>query len=69
MSENYISKGSLSVSKTLEDFLTNEVLPGLDISSDHFWDSLEKIIDEFSPRNRDLLCKREDLQEKIDRWF
>ena len=68
MSENYISKGSLSVSKTLEDFLTNEVLPGLDISSDHFWDSLEKIIDEFSPRNRDLLCKREDLQEKIDRW-
>ena len=68
MSENYISKGSLSVSKTLEEFLTNEVLPGLDISSDYFWDSLEKIIDEFSPRNRDLLFKRADLQEKIDRW-
>src|SRR5210317_2153922 len=59
---------SLNISKHLKDFLENEVLDGLDISKEHFWSSFEKIINEFSPRNKALLQKREDLQSQIDAW-
>ena len=68
MSKNYITKGSISVAEELSSFLSTEVLPGLDISEDHFWLSLEKIINEFSPRNKELLNIRESMQEEIDAW-
>ena len=59
---------SLTISNDLKDFLEKEVLRGLDISKEHFWSSFEKIINEFSPRNKALLQKREDLQSQIDAW-
>ena len=68
MADKYIKKGSLSVSTDLELFLKSEVLPGLDLSDEHFWTSLEKIINEFSPRNKELLEIRESMQEQIDAW-
>ena len=68
VSDNYISKGSLSVSIQLDEFLTTEVLPDLNITSDHFWQGLEAIIQEFGPRNRELLGLRETIQQKIDDW-
>ena len=58
----------LTISNHLRDFLENEVLDGLDISKEHFWSSFEKIINEFSPRNKALLDKREDIQSQIDSW-
>ena len=68
MSDAYTKKGSLSVSNELEAFLKTEVLPGLEISEDNFWISLETIIDEFAPKNKVLLEIRESMQEKIDAW-
>ena len=68
MPDKYINKGSLSVSTDLEAFLKSEVLPGLDLSEDHFWASLENIIHEFSPRNKELLDIRESMQGQIDAW-
>ncbi|MDG1184186.1 MAG: malate synthase G, partial [SAR86 cluster bacterium] len=68
MSDKYIAKGSLSVSTTLDEFLTSEVLPDLNITSDHFWQSLESIVQEFGPRNRELLGLRETIQQNIDDW-
>ena len=68
MPDKYIKKGSLSVSTDLEAFLKSEVLPGLDLSEDHFWASLENIIHEFSPRNKELLDIRESMQGQIDAW-
>ena len=68
MADQYIKKGSLSVSTDLESFLRSEVLPGLDLSEEHFWISLEKIINEFSPKNKTLLGERESMQEQIDAW-
>lgn len=59
---------SLQVSKDLKDFLENEVLVGLDMSSDHFWSSFENIVNEFGPRNKMLLEKREEIQSLIDAW-
>jgi len=68
LSKNYITIGSLSVAEELSSFLSTEVLPGLEISEDHFWSSLEKIIHEFSPRNKELLDIRELMQGQIDAW-
>ena len=68
MADNYINKGSLSVSTDLELFFKTEVLPGLDLSEDHFWTSLENIFHEFTPRNKELLDVRESMQDKIDAW-
>jgi malate synthase len=68
VSDKYIAKGSLSVSIKLDEFLTSEVLPDLNITSDHFWQSLEAIVQEFGPRNRELLGLRETIQQKIDDW-
>ena len=59
---------SLTISSHLKDFLENEVLVGLDITKEHFWSSFEKIVSEFSPRNKALLQKREDIQSQIDNW-
>jgi len=59
---------SIKVSHQLQDFLDNEVLDGLDVSSDAFWSSFEEILDEFTPRNKALLERREDIQSQIDTW-
>ncbi len=59
---------SLTISSHLKDFLENEVIVGLNITKEHFWSSFEKIVNEFSPRNKALLKKREDIQSKIDSW-
>jgi malate synthase len=59
---------SITISHHLKDFLENEVLDGLDITKEHFWTSFENIINEFSPRNKALLDKREDIQSQIDSW-
>ena len=68
MSDNYTQIGSLSVSKNLETFLRLDVLPGLDISEEHFWSNLEEIINKFSPKNKALLETRESMQKQIDSW-
>jgi len=40
----------------------------LGLSEDIFWNGLESIINEFSPRNKELLEIRESMQEQIDAW-
>ena len=60
--------GNLQVSQELDNFLRNEVVPGIDVDPKDFWQSFEKILDEFGPRNRELLKKRTEIQKKIDEW-
>ena len=67
MSER-IRYGNLQVSQELDNFLRNEVVPGIDVDPKEFWQSFEKILDEFGPRNRELLKKRTEIQKKIDEW-
>lgn len=60
--------GGLTISNELEEFVRNEVLEGLDIEANNFWASLESILDEFGPRNIELLKKRETIQSQLDAW-
>ena len=59
---------NLKISSSLEDFIKNEVLPGLNISPHYFWSSFENLIEKFSNRNKNLLIKRNEIQEKINDW-
>ena len=68
VSDNYISKGSLSGSDKLANFVSDELLPGLAITPENFWDQLETIIHTFAPKNKELLAKRESIQGQIDQW-
>jgi malate synthase len=58
----------LDVSDSLKDFLENEVLVGLDLTSEQFWKSFANILSNFSPRNKSLLDKRDKIQSLIDTW-
>ena len=68
-SSNHSAKEiNLKISSSLEDFTKNEVLPGLNISPHYFWSSFENLVEKFSNRNKNLLIKRSELQEKINDW-
>jgi len=59
---------SLQIAKVLFDFVNNDALPGTGIDSDDFWSAFSKIIHDLAPVNRELLSKRDAIQEKLDNW-
>ncbi len=63
-----VQMGQLQVAKELAEFVENDVTPGLDISPSVLWNTLEKILNDLGPKNRELLEKRESLQRQIDAW-
>ncbi len=65
---NRIQKGDLQVSEELDKLITEKVCVDIDVEPDHFWNSFNEIVKEFTPRNRALLEEREELQTKIDNW-
>jgi malate synthase len=60
--------GDLRVAKPLYDFITNEALPGTGVDPASFWAGVDKVIADLTPRNDELLARRDDLQAQIDRW-
>jgi malate synthase len=65
---NRVQRAGLSVSATLAAFTEEQALSGLGLSSDAFWAGFASILADMTPRNLDLLAKRDQLQEKIDAW-
>ena len=63
-----VSIGKLRPAQTFKDFVEQQVLPGTGVPAPHFWSELSSILDEFVPRNRALLVKRDDFQKQIDAW-
>lgn len=63
-----LERAGLRVDAALAAFVETDVLAplGLDISA--FWQGFAHICRDFVPRNRALLAKRDDLQQKIDTW-
>jgi len=64
--EQYIKIKNLSVSKILFDFINNELLKGIHIKKDKFWDGFGKAANELMPKNKKILETREKLQKSID---
>ena len=63
-----IELAGLKVAKELADFVSREALPGTGVGETAFWESFSAIVHDLAPRNRALLRKRDEIQEKIDAW-
>ncbi|GAA1956349.1 malate synthase G [Nocardioides panacihumi] len=63
-----VAVGGLAVARVLHDFVRDEALPGSGIDEREFWAGFEAIVDDFAPRNRDLLARRDELQRQLDDW-
>jgi len=64
-----INKNGLQVAAGLAQFIDTEVLPGTGVAPDAFWRDFSAIAHDLAPRNRALLARRDELQEKIDAWY
>src|SRR5271167_3854808 len=63
-----VSAGNLRVARVLYDFVNNEALPGTEIDPDSFWAGVDKVVTDLTPKNQDLLNRRDQLQAQIDKW-
>jgi len=66
--QNRVQKGILAIDSELYNFIENDVLPRVGVDSQAYWSNFEKIVKQFTPRNKELLAKRDELQAKIDQW-
>ena len=63
------SGATLQVADVLFDFIRDEALPGSKWTTDEVFRSLGRLVEEFGPRNRDLLAQRDDVQKQIDDYY
>jgi malate synthase len=63
-----IMVGRLAIATELNDFV-QRALAGTGVEPAAFWRGLERILAEFSPRNEQLLAKRDALQARVDEWW
>ena len=64
-----LRRGNLEVSGILANFIENEALPDTNISAEMFWEKLETILDQFVPRNKELLQIRSKMKSAIDKFY
>lgn len=63
-----VTISDLQIAPVLHDLLAQEIAPGTGVEPAHFWAELAAILDEFVPRNRQLLARRDEMQARIDDW-
>ena len=63
-----VQSGGLQVAESLYNFVNNEALPGTGVTSEQFWAGFDALVHDLAPKNRDLLAKRDAIQEQIDAW-
>ena len=66
--EKRVTIGSLSIDPALEALVREEIMPGLGLDAEDFWKSFSHILNDLPPRNRELLEKRDRIQQQIDEW-
>jgi malate synthase len=64
----YTERAGLQVADVLAEFVETRALAGTGIAATNLWAGLADILNRFTPRNRALLAKREELQAKLDDW-
>ncbi|MCX7865444.1 MAG: malate synthase G, partial [Novosphingobium sp.] len=63
-----IERCGLQVDRRLAHFIEGEVLAPIGRDADGFWRGFAGLLDDFVPRNRALLARRDALQAQIDAW-
>jgi malate synthase len=65
----YEKRAGLGIAQPLLDFIEREALPGTGVEAAAFWQGIAALVGRFSPRNKELLGKRDALQSQIDTWY
>ncbi len=65
---NRIEINSLSIDRSLYELLETEILPNSGIGNAQFWGGLENIVKRLGHKNKMLLEKRDEFQQKLDDW-
>ena len=60
--------GGLQVAPALYDFVSSQVLPGLDLSDEAVWNGLAGLVEQTAPKIAAALATRVRLQARIDDW-
>ncbi|MGC4151922.1 MAG: malate synthase G [Propionicimonas sp.] len=60
---------NLTVDPALRDFVATELLAGLDLSEERFWEILAELQERFGSPIQALLARRDELQARIDAWY
>jgi malate synthase len=68
MTSIYKNVNNLKVSDDLLSFVNNELLKDTNISVEKFWSGFDKAVHDLSPKNKELLKIRQNLQKQIDQW-
>ncbi len=63
-----IEVSGLQVARSIYDLVKQDIIPGTGVDTDTFWEAFAFILNEFAPKNRELLAKRDTLQKQIDQW-
>ncbi len=63
-----VSVGRLNVAGILYRLVRDEIAPGTGVDADGFWHSLDMIVQDLGPKNRQLLEKRKSLETQIAAW-
>ena len=64
-----IEIAGLQIARELHDFVVNEAAPGTGIDPQAFWTGFSAIVHDLAPKNRALLARRDEMQEKVDAWY
>jgi len=64
----YIQIGGLKVQAPLAQFITDELVKGIDLSAGEVFDYLERLGKLFQLRNTELLQRRDQIQAQIDQY-
>ena len=65
----YVARAGLQVAGELADFVEGQLLPGLTIGAEAFWQGFAGMLAELTPENRRLLAVRDQMQAQIDSWL
>lgn len=63
------SGATFRVADVLFDFMRDEALPGSKWTPEEVFRLLGRLVEEFEPKNRELLAKRDEVQRRIDDYF
>ncbi|GGE12817.1 malate synthase [Gemmobacter megaterium] len=66
---HYVTRAGLQVAGELADFVERQLLPGLSLGADAFWQGFASLLADLAPENRRLLAVRDQMQARIDAWL
>ncbi|WKD58353.1 Malate synthase G [Corynebacterium capitovis DSM 44611] len=64
-----VEVAGLQVARPLYDFVTETLLPEIGADAEDFWEGAARYFADLTPKNRQLLARRDELQATLDEYY